>query len=225
VQRIFLGLATVATLLLVANLLVGLTAGDYNAAAHAYYQQGEKLRELQSSGAAAEEVQVAQVEHQRLRDEAKALQPSMTRHMLLGIVAALMTLLACSISITYFVGTSKWFKEVVETYKLEQSFVAENDGVKRRSFRWSVFGALAILAVVGLGAAAEPTWANAERSDQFVAPHYVAALASIALLVLSFAFQAMSLAENGRLIERVMVEVRRIRQERGLAVEPDPAKP
>ena len=43
----------------------------------------------------------------------------MTLHMLLGAAAALMTVLVNSITITYFIGTSRWCKEVCETYQLE----------------------------------------------------------------------------------------------------------
>lgn len=222
-QRIFIGLALVAMLLLVANVFVGLSGGDYNAAAHAYYSQGEELKKLQQNAAAAESIAAATARHDELRATAKALQPVMTRHMLLGILAALMTLLACSVSITYFVGTSRWFKEVVDTYKLDHSYVATSQQIKRRSFRWSVLGAMAILIVVGLGAASEPTWANARHSQSYVLTHYVAALAAIGLLMVSFIAQYLSLAANGALIEAVMSDVRRIRQSRGLAVEPEPS--
>lgn len=222
-QRIFVGLAAVAMLLLVANIFVGLSGGDYNAAAHAYYTQGEELKRLQGDPAASEALQAATARHDELRAAAKEMQPLMTRHMLLGILAALMTLLACSVSITYFVGTSRWFKEVVDTYKLDQSYVNLSQQTKRQSFRWSIIGALAILVVVGLGAASEPTWANAQHSQEYVLAHYFAALGSMVLLVISFAAQYMSLATNATLIESVMSDVRRIRQKRGLAVEPEPS--
>lgn len=221
-QRIFVGLAAIAMLLLVVNVFLGLTGGDYNAAAHAYYAQGQELAELRRQNASPQTIAAANALHEELRAKPLQMRPSMTQHMLLGILAALMTLLACSVSITYFVGTSRWFKEVVDTYKLDRNFVTESQQIKRRSFRWSVLGALSILAVVGLGAAAEPTWANAQHSQGYVMPHYLAALAAIALLIASFAAQYLSLDANGKLIETVMGEVRRIRQERGLAVESGP---
>jgi hypothetical protein len=223
VQRIFIGLAAVAALLLVANVFLGLSGGDYNAAAHAYYQQGETLKNLEHEGTDPATIAAAASKHDELRAAAKELQPTMTRHMLLGILAALMTMLACSVSITYFVGTSRWFKEVVDTYKLKQEYVEQSQQTKRRSFRWSILGALAIVIVVGLGAASEPTWANARHSQGYVIPHYVAALAAIGLLGVSFYQQYTSLAANGKLIEAVMGDVRRIRAARGLAVEPEPS--
>ena len=222
-QRIFIGLALVATLLLVANVVLGRSGGDYNAAAHAYYQQGELLKELQTSDADAATIAAAAARHDELRAQAKLLQPLMTRHMLLGILGALMTLLACSVSITYFVGTSRWFKEVVDTYRLDQAYVDQSQRTKRQSFRWSIIGALAIIVVVGLGAASEPTWANARHSPDYVTAHYLAALFTLGVLIVSFYMQGASLAANGKLIEGVMDDVRRIRQQRGLAVEPEPS--
>jgi len=225
VQRIFLGLALVAVALLAANVLVGLTGGDYNAACHEYIRLGQAYRELERTGDLSRE-ELAAARQKRDEDQAQVkqrvleLQPQMTRHMLLGILSALITLLVCSVSITYFVGTSRWFKEVVEAYRLDSRYVQQSGRIKRRSFRWSVAGALAILLVVGLGAASEPTWANAANSQAFVTPHYLASLVAIAFLLASFYMQALSLAENGRLIETVMGEVRRIRAERGLQVEP-----
>jgi hypothetical protein len=223
VQRIFVGLAAVAMLLLVANVFVGLSGGDYNAAAHAYYTHGHLLETLTRQNTDAKAIAAATALHDELRVKALELRPQMSRHMLLGILAALMTLLACSVSITYFVGTSRWFKEVVDTYKLDQSYVNLSQQTKRQSFRWSVVGAIAILVVVALGAASEPTWANAQHSQEYVLPHYFAALGSMVLLVMSFAAQYMSLATNATLIESVMSDVRRIRQKRGLAVEPEPS--
>lgn len=219
-QRIFLGLAVVAMLLLGVNVLVGLSGGDYNAAAHAFYEAGERTQQLRASDAPLAEIEAAQAKQEQLLLEAKRLQPGMTRHMLLGIGSALVTLLVCSVSITYFVGTSRWFKEVVDTYRLDANFVAASLRIKQRSFRWSVLGALAILLTVGLGAASEPTWANAQKSESFVVLHYGVSLGAVGLLMVSFYMQGLSLSENGKLIETVMGEVRRIRAQRGMQVEP-----
>jgi hypothetical protein len=219
VQRIFLSLAVFAVLLLVANVLVGLSGGDYNGPVHAYVDEAQKMRELEKTKAPREAIQQIKDRQTELYREVKQLQPHMLWHESLGIGSALITLLVCSVSITYFVGTSRWFKEVVETYHLNPEFVEQSARIKRRSFRWSVAGALTILAVVGLGAAAEPTLANAQFSQSYVTPHYVAALAAVAFLLLSFYMQWLSLTENGKLIETVMGDVRRIRTERGLAVE------
>ena len=48
-----------------------------------------------------------------------------TVHRLSGVAAALAVVLVNSIVVTYFVGTSRWCKEVAETYQLAPSFVAQ----------------------------------------------------------------------------------------------------
>jgi hypothetical protein len=40
-------------------------------------------------------------------------------HILLGVLAALVTVLVNSISVTYFIGTSRWCKEVADVYHLD----------------------------------------------------------------------------------------------------------
>lgn len=219
-HRIFTALAILAVLLLGANVVIGLSGGDYNGAAHAYYASGEALKALQNDpGTSSEAIEQAKALHTKQLATAKELQPAMTRHMMFGIAAALATLMVCSVSITYFVGTSKWCKEVCDTYHLDDRFVRANDAAKRRSFRWATFGALAILGVVALGAASEPTWMNAVNSQNYVQPHYIAALAAIGFICVSFYMQGAALAENGRIIEGVMQEVGRIRAAKGLTRE------
>ena len=46
-----------------------------------------------------------------------------TVHRLSGVAAALAVVLVNSIVVTYFVGTSRWCKEVAETYQLSPTFI------------------------------------------------------------------------------------------------------
>jgi len=223
VQRIFAGLAVVALALMVTTLFIGLLTGDYNGLAYTYDAAARKLNEMKQDGVTAAEIQRVENGKQQMHRDFKEMQVLVTRHMFLGILSALVTLLVCSISVTYFVGTSRWFKEVVETYKLKPSFIDESQRIKRRSFRWSLLGALVMLAIIFLGGAAEPTLANVGHSAGYVAWHHLAAVGGLGVLLLSFYMQYASLVANGQLIEGVMSEVRRIRQERGLAVEPEPS--
>ncbi len=59
-------------------------------------------------------------------------------HRLLGMGAALAVVLVDSIVITYFIGTSRWCKEVVETYQLDEGLISRSVGLKRKSFPWSL---------------------------------------------------------------------------------------
>ena len=86
----------------------------------------------------------------------------MTIHMLLGAGGALVAILVNSITVTYFIGTSRWCKEVCETYRLPPQLAQQSTRLKRSTFPWAVLGILSVIAVVALGAAADPSGANHE---------------------------------------------------------------
>ena len=88
----------------------------------------------------------------------------MTLHMLLGQAAALVAVLVNSITITYFIGTSRWCKEVCETYRLPAELAERSTRLKRSTFPWALAGILAVIVIVGLGAAADPSGANLAAS-------------------------------------------------------------
>src|SRR5687767_3656973 len=62
----------------------------------------------------------------------------MTIHMLLGAGGALMAILVNSITITYFIGTSRWCKEVCETYRLPGELAERSTRLKRSTFPWAL---------------------------------------------------------------------------------------
>ena len=79
-----------------------------------------------------------------------------TVHRLSGVAAALAVVLVNSIVVTYFIGTSRWCKEVSETYALDPSLVRRSTLLKRRTFPWALLGMLAVVGVIALGGAADP---------------------------------------------------------------------
>ena len=74
-------------------------------------------------------------------------------HMLTGTAAALAVVFVHSIVVTYFIGTSRWCKEVTETYRLDPGPLRRSTQLKRRTFPWCVMGMLTVVAVGALGAA------------------------------------------------------------------------
>lgn len=221
-SRIFAVLAVLAIVLLFANFAVGLAGGDFNVAA-------QKKREAQTKFIEAERQARAGQGSEQSVDEAKeaALAASeqfakprgmMTLHMLLGATAALAVLLVNSITITYFVGTSRWCKEVCETYGLSTELAGASTLLKRGTFPWTLAGVFSVIILVGLGAAADPSGANWARSAQFVMPHYLMAMLAIVVVIISFWVQMNRIAENYGVIERILAEVERVRAERGLEV-------
>jgi hypothetical protein len=218
--RIFSVIAILAVLLLAANFVVGLMAGDFNAAAKAKREAQSRLMELERQARAgrggAGEADEARQTALKADEEFRRPRAIMTLHMLLGTAAAMVTVLVNSITITYFIGTSRWCKEVCETYKLDAVLAEQSTRLKRSTFPWTLAGILAVIIVVGLGAAADPSGANSNRSAQFVLSHYVVAMVAIIVIVTAFWIQVERIAENYAVIEQILAEVERVRAEKGL---------
>lgn len=140
-----------------------------------------------------------------------------TVHRLAGVATALVVVLVHSLVVTYFIGTSRWCKEVSETYELDPSYVARGTALKRRTFPWAVMGMLAVVGVIALGAAADPATGRPHTAD-WVTPHLIGALAGMAFVAWAFFVEWNNIHANYRVIADVMTEVRRIRAERGLEV-------
>jgi hypothetical protein len=138
-----------------------------------------------------------------------------TVHRLAGVAAALVVVLVNSIVVTYFIGTSRWCKEVSATYKLDDSFVRRSNQLKRKTFPWAVVGMLAVVGVVALGGAADPATLLPHTED-WVTPHLVGAICGLAVVAWVFFVEGNNIHANHAVINDVLAEVRRIRQERGL---------
>jgi hypothetical protein len=122
-----------------------------------------------------------------------------------------------SIVVTYFIGTSRWCKEVSETYALDTSLVRRATALKRRTFPWAVMGMLVVVGVIALGAAADPATGRPD-TQAWVTPHLVGSMCGLALIAWAFFVQWQNIHANQAIIADVLAEVRRIRAERGLEV-------
>ena len=222
--RIFSALAVVAVLLLAANFLIGLWIGDFNAAAQRYRQARFQFDKV-SRDRQATESEVSQARQAVLDALAAAASPRsrLTIHWFLGVASALVTMLVNSVTITYFVGTSRWCKEVVETYKLPAALAERSATLKRRTFPWAVLGMLTVLALAALGATADASTPVSQNHPQwpafFVTWHYVAAMIGMLVVAWSFWIQYTRIAENYQVIAEILAEVSRVRKERGLSAE------
>ncbi|MCC7083925.1 MAG: hypothetical protein IT427_02835 [Pirellulales bacterium] len=140
-----------------------------------------------------------------------------TVHRMLGTAAAIVVVLVNSIAMTYFIGTSRWCKEVTETYRLDPRHLQQSVRLKRSTFPWAVFSMLAAVAVGALGAAADPATLRA-GTEHWVTPHLFGAFIGLIFIALTFFMEAGRIAAHHSVIEGILAEVRRIRQERGLPI-------
>ena len=141
-----------------------------------------------------------------------------TVHRLSGVLSALMVVLVNSMAVTYFIGTGRWCREVVETYGLSAALTDRAKALKRAAFPWSVVGMLAVVGIVALGGAADPATGR-PGTQHWVTPHLVGAMALAALIAWCFQSQLPRIRRQQALIEEVLGEVREIRRARGLDVE------
>jgi hypothetical protein len=138
-----------------------------------------------------------------------------TVHRLTGIAAALAVVFVESVVVTYFIGTSRWCKEVAETYRLDRTIVDASNHLKRRTFPWALAGTLAVVAIIALGGAADP--ATGRPNTQLWADwHLFGACLGILLIAWTYLVAWNSIQANHAIIQQLVGEVARIRRQRGL---------
>ena len=136
--------------------------------------------------------------------------PTWMIHFYLGLFSAIGTLLVHCLIFTYFLGTGRWVKEVGLAYALPDAPLPKlTRELKRKTFPAALFAMLFAIATVAAGAGAQlQTWPWGLH----------ATLAGLTLLVNGWAFviEYRAVRTNGGVIDQVLVEVDRIRAERGL---------
>jgi hypothetical protein len=211
VARIFLGLAIVAITLLLANLTVGLAIGDFGASSGAFDAAKAAYESLEiSPDATLDQVAAAgQLDSDTGKRMVDQREPFWI-HIWLGIIAVLVNLLVNSISITYFIGTSRWCSEVVDAYSLDRELADQSHRLKRRSFPWALLGMLVTLGIASLGAAGDP-YSSISSPSTWVTAHWVLAMGGTMVIGVAFVSQAMVLSANFQIINTVLqcVEERR----------------
>ena len=214
--RIYASLALVAVAALVVNNIVAFCLqGDYNLFADVMEEirpTQEKLQQLEFEQATASEEVV------RLRQEVRAtfvrLEPVMRRgsiQFLIVIAAALVVLLINCISITYFIGTSRWCKEVVDAYAMDTKFASRVLQLKRRSFPWSFASILTMLVIASL-AGASNIGVSLHSAAQFAMPYMVFSWLGTLLIAWSFIKQRQFIGQNFALIGEVVEQVELCRE-------------
>lgn len=144
-----------------------------------------------------------------------------TVHRLSGVAAALSAMFVNGIVATYFVGTSRWCREVSETYGLDRRLVIRSNQLKRRTFPITLLSMLAIVVIVALGGAADPGATRQLEPIQglsWAQLHLFGALLGIAFVAFVFYLQWNNIQANRQVIDDVMAEVRTIREAKGLEV-------
>jgi hypothetical protein len=146
-----------------------------------------------------------------------------TVHRLTGIAAALGVVFVESVVATYFIGTSRWCKEVVETYQLEPASVRSSSRLKRKTFPWALGGMLAVVAIIALGGAADPATGR-PGTEAWSQWHLIGAIVGICFIAWTYVVAWNNIVANHAIIEQLVGEVARVRRDRGLNDGCDPAR-
>lgn len=154
-----------------------------------------------------------------------------TVHRLTGLAAAVAVMFLNGVVVTYFIGTSRWCREVVETYNLDAALAARSAALKRRAFPVTLAMMLVIVGVVALGGASDPAAAlqppplDVLGGVSWATLHLAGAMLGLAFLLYVAYFQWTCIFANQQVIGEILEQVRDIRAARGLDIEEQPVTP
>ncbi len=214
-SRIFATLAVFSLLLMSANMVVGLTL-DVNANVDRWRELDRKFKDVEHTIGAAEKKDEVAAAREAAHKQIDAGKGRGALHLLLGVAAALGVVLVGSIAVTYFIGTSRWCREVVEAYSLDEELVVRSRQLKRRSFPWALIAMLMVVAITALGGASDPG-TGYEHSAAWVTPHLIAAVSGLAIVAWCFYALSKNIAANHAIIEAVMQRVAEVKEARRAA--------
>jgi hypothetical protein len=138
-----------------------------------------------------------------------------TVHRLTGIAAALAVVFVESVIATYFIGTSRWCREVVDTYHLDPAAIQSSNRLKRKTFPWALGGMLAVVAIIALGGAADPATGR-PNTQAWADWHLVGAGIGIGFIAWTYVVAWNNIVANHVIIQQLVADVARIRRERGM---------
>lgn len=151
-----------------------------------------------------------------------AVQSSVQYHFLAAVGALVFATFVHAIVLTYFMGTGRWIEETSSAYQLDPDLHRRSTRIKYRTIPLMVVCFLLLLVTGALGAAADPASPWQAKGWGGMSPstiHLIAALTTIAANLLVTCCEFVALERNGEIVDQVLAEVRRIRLEKGLAVD------
>lgn len=150
-----------------------------------------------------------------------AVRDASTLHFLTALGAALLAILVHAVAMTYFMGTGRWIEETSLAYRLGDEGHAANVRLKYRVIPGAVLCFALLLATGSFGAIADP--ASHVDVPYSATIHFTLAVTTLAVNLLVSWVEWSNIARNGRLVEAIVEEVRRIRREKGLDPSPTAA--
>jgi hypothetical protein len=130
-------------------------------------------------------------------------------HLPMAILTALFSLLTHCLVFTYFLGTTRWVRETVTAYALDERFPRESRSCRSRSFAVAIISMLMVVAAVASGGGAHtgtwPLWV-----------HWAAPALTYGFMLFAYRIEYLALERHIALTDEVMNEVNRIRVANGM---------
>jgi hypothetical protein len=131
-------------------------------------------------------------------------------HFLFGVFTGIGTLLVHCLIFTYFLGTGRWVREVTLAYYLpDEPLYKRTRELKRLAFPIALAAMLLTIATSAAGAGVQLQGWN-------WIIHFSLGIATLVVNLIVFRREYLYVSENGTIIEKVLVEVDRVRAEKGL---------
>jgi hypothetical protein len=160
------------------------------------------------------------IDDPKVRSE--AVQAGVQYHFLAALAALVFATLVHAIVLTYFMGTGRWLEETSSAYRLDPRLHARSQTIKYRTIPFMVLCFVMLIVTGAFGAAADPAspmqakgWGGYSAGTI----HLILACSTIAANLFVNWLEFRALEQNGDLIDEALAEVRRIRLEKGLAVD------
>ena len=151
-----------------------------------------------------------------------AVQNGVQYHFLAALAGLVLATMVHAIVLTYFMGTGRWIEETTQAYRIDPAWYARCSRIKYRTIPLMVLCFFMLVVTGAFGAAADPAspmqvraWAGIPMATI----HLSLALITIAINLLVNWLEFRALEENGQIVDQILAEVRRIRVEKGLAVD------
>lgn len=142
-------------------------------------------------------------------------------HFLTALGALVFASLVHAIVLTYFMGTGRWMEETTAAYRLDERWQRGCQSLKYKTIPGMITCLTLLILTGALGGAADPA-APSGFGELWGVPastfHFALAATTLLANLLVNVYEYQALRTNGRFVEEVLAEVRRIRQERGLPV-------
>lgn len=148
-------------------------------------------------------------------------QSRISTHMLVGLGTLTFATLVHAISLTYFMGTGRWIEETSNAYSLPESFYKQNQKIKYGTLPGMTLCIVLLIVTGAMGAVADPATPVSLDGTLGMTGAQIHFFTAVGTAIINLAVnftQFVAISRNTRVVESVLEEVHRIREERGLPV-------